>query len=341
MPDEVTDSSATPAPVAQETARESIPQSSAPEASPAPETAQTPPDPSQQQLPTQPDGQQQANQPPTENKWDSPENPYYKRFNDVQPVASRLFQEVKAYKDLGVDPATIRQMIDERKQREQASNLKPWNAGHSDYNKFKQLRSTANEFRSAMQRAGQDPVKQEFVKEMYQGKFSGEDLQMIQQAETERQEQLEQLQSDPAGFIAQHVDSLIQQKFQQYEQFQNTRQQVTGWFNDPNNQPLVQKYSQDMAQMMDPSIPARDKAVAYAQMKAQVDQLRAQLSQTATQSVQQNARQDLLGKGQRQSHRIPNQQRQDVGDPVKYLIGKGFKEGTTEFAVQLERLNKR
>jgi len=272
-------------------------------------------------------------------RWDSPENPYLKRFNDAQSHMGRLYNQYKQYADTGLKPDEIQKIIEERKQREAASNLKPWNKGHEGYSRYTQLKSAANEFRTAMQKAGNDPVKQEFVKEMYQGRFNDQDLDMIRQAEIDRQDQLEALQSDPKGFIAQHVQDLIQQHFNQYEQYQTMRSEAQSWFTDPNKAPLIQKYGQDMARIMDQSVPMRDKAVEYAQMKAELEMLRAKVSGETEQNLQQQAKQDLLGKGQRSFTR-PSRQTQNIGDPVKYLTEqKGLQPGTIEFARELAKLN--
>lgn len=271
-------------------------------------------------------------------RWDSPENPYFKRFNDAQSHMGRLYNQYKQYADTGLKPDEIQKIIEERKQREAASNLKPWNKGHEGYSRYTQLKSAANEFRTAMQKAGNDPVKQEFVKEMYQGRFNDQDLDMIRQAEIDRQDQLEALQSDPKGFIAQHVQDLIQQHFNQYEQYQTMRSEAQSWFSDPNKAPLIQKYGQDMARIMDQSVPMRDKAVEYAQMKAELEALRAKVAGETEQNLQTQAKQDLLGKGQRSFTRTPKQA-PNVGDPVKYLTEKGFEPGTIEFARELAKLN--
>lgn len=271
-------------------------------------------------------------------RWNSPENPYFKRFNDAQSHIGRLYNQYKQYADTGLKPDEIQKIIEERKQREAASNLKPWNKGHEGYSRYTQLKSAANEFRTAMQKAGNDPVKQEFVKEMYQGRFNDQDLDMIRQAEIDRQDQLEALQSDPKGFIAQHVQDLIQQHFNQYEQYQSMRNEAHSWFSDPNKAPLIQKYGQDMARIMDQSIPMRDKAVEYAQMKAELEILRTKVAGETEQNLQNQAKNDLLNKGQR-SYIKSTKQAPNVGDPVKYLTEKGFEPGTIEFAKELAKLN--
>lgn len=306
-------------------------------------SAVTTPEPVTQEVaPSQP---QQLNQPPKATDtpkvdWESDDNPFKKRFSDVQPHASRLYNEVKPWRELGVSPQQVQQMVAEQKQREAAANLKPWNAGHTDYKHFAQVKSTVREFQSAMQKAGADPAKQEFVKEMYAGKLQQDDLQMYQQAEQDRQEMLESFQSDPRGFIAQHVEDVVTQRIQQFEQYQNTRTQAQGWLQDPGNAPLIQKHRDDMLRMMDPSVPARDKAIEHARLLAEVEQLKSQLGSAAQRTVQSDARQDLI---QRRSagttRRNVPQHHEDIGDPVKHLLEKGFKPGSTEFAMALDKLN--
>lgn len=285
------------------------------------------------------ENQEQVQEDPNK-KWESPENPYFKRFNDIQPVASRIYNEYKPYKELGLKPDEIKQILEERKQREQASNLKPWNSGHSDYNKFKQLRNVASEYRSAIQKAGNDPARQQFVQEMFAGKLTEQDLNLMREAEQDRNEMLEKFQADPRGFFAEQVQEVIQQQFAQYEKYTQTRQEAQSWFTDPEKVPLIEKYRDDMIRFMDPNVPARDKAVEVAQLKAELDQLRARLGQSARQDVQGSARQSMLQKQTRQGF-APRAPKQDIGDPVSYLQKKGLTPGTQEFAKQLEILNRK
>jgi hypothetical protein len=292
--------------------------------------------------PSQP---QQLNQPPKapdtpKVDWESDENPFKKRFSDVQPHASRLYNEVKPWRELGVTPQQVQQMVAEQKQREAASNLKPWNSGHSDYKRFAQVKQTATEYQKALHAAGDDETKRGFVNQLYADRFAPEDLKMIAEANQDRQEMLESFQSDPRGFIAQHVSDVVKQHIEQYESYQNTRTQAQGWLQDPGNAPLIEKHRDDMLRMMDPNVPARDKAIEHARLLAEVEQLKSQLGSSAQKNLQSDARHDLLTRRSAgTSRRNAPQSRESIGDPVKHLMDKGLQPGTPAFATALSRLN--
>jgi hypothetical protein len=273
------------------------------------------------------------------NPWDTDDNPYRKRFNDALSHGTKLYQEVQKYRKQfdGIDPEQARKALEMRKQQEEASKLKPWNKGHEAYDKFQAVRSRVSEY-NRMRQAADTPEKQSLLKEMAGQMFRPEELQQVQDYETDRAQMVAQLTEDPRGFINDLVAPLIQQSLAQFEQFQAARQQTTSWFTDPNNQPLLDRYAPDMYRMMDPSVPARDKAIEVARLKSENDALKARLSgqieTLATAEAQMSARRGQATTATRRSPATTT-----ITDPYAHLERQGMRPGTVEFAIALQRLN--
>lgn len=283
----------------------------------------------------------QSNATPPPNPWDSDENPYRKRFNDVLSNSTKLYQEVQRYrKDYdGIDPSEARKVLEMRKQQEEASKLKPWNKGHQSYDKFQTTRTRVAEYQR-MRQAADTPEKQAFLKDMAAQTFSPEEFQQVQEYEADRQQMIAQLTEDPRGFINDLVQPIIQQSLSQFEQFNQARQQTTSWFNDPNNAPLLDRYAPDMYRMMDPAVPARDKAIEVARLKAENDAMRARLSQSSEAQAHAEAQQSTRSRSaQGPTTRAPATS--PITDPYGHLVKQGMRPGTVEFAEALQRLNQK
>jgi hypothetical protein len=272
--------------------------------------------------------------------WDSDDNPYRKRFNDVLAHSQRLYQERQELQKRydGLDPDAARKALEFQKERQAAAALKPWNKGHDGFDKFQSVRSRVADF-NRMRAAADTPEKQQVLRDLAGTMFSQEDLTLVREAEEDARAFNFKMQSDPQGTIAEMVMPIIEQKLAQFDQFMGARNQTQQWFSDPGNQPLLDRYAPDMYRMMDPSVPARDKAIEVARLKAENDALKAKLSSqvetTATAEAQTAARRgQATGPARRGPATAPA-----ITDPVQHLLKQGFRPGTTEFGIALQKLN--
>ena len=268
------------------------------------------------------------------------EHDWKRRFGDLQSYAQKLKAESeqtrKQYDGLG-DPESLRALLAAQKKQEEASRLKPWNSGHQAHSNFQQLRAKAADFRSKLARA-ESPEEKALIQKLYQPDFTPEDISLIQEAEQDSQQLIQHFQSDTRGFLAEHVIPLIRNEMQQREQYQQVQTSVQAWFSDPSNNKLLDSYAPDMERMLDPSIPSRDKAVEYARLRAEVDALKQQLGSKMETQAHSEAQRDAIRRGPR----TPATERAisaPIRDPVGHLVSKGFKPGTEEFSIQLQKLN--
>jgi Skp family chaperone for outer membrane proteins len=269
-----------------------------------------------------------------------PEHDWKRRYGDLQSYAQKLKAEAeqvrKQYDGLG-KPDELRAIMAERKKQEEAARLKPWNSGHQEHSRFQQLRSKAEDFRAKLARAD-TPEKKAMVQELYADDFTPEDIALITEAERDSKQLSQNFHSDPRGFLAEHVIPLIRGEFQQIMQFQQTQMAAQNWLSDPTNNQLLDKYAPDMERMLDPEIPAREKAVEFARMRAELDALKAKLGTQMETQAHSEAQRDALSRGPR-SPATARGTSVPIRDPVAHLIAKGFKQGTEEFSVQLQKIN--
>jgi len=267
------------------------------------------------------------------NQWDTDANPYRKRFNDTLSSAQRLYQEHAEFKKQydGIDPNVARKLLEQQKALDESAKLKVWNKGHEKYSDFQTLRTRVNEY-NRMRQVADTPEKQNMLKEIGGQMFSPEELTQVQEFDAARQHTMQSLTEDPQGFIEGLVQPLIQQALSQFDSFNRASQQTTQWFNDPNNQVLVDKYAPDMYRMMDPEVSPRDKAIEYARLKAENAALKASVGANLETTLSDQAR------GQVSAQITPRQPKPQV-DTYQAAINKGFKPGTVEFGMELQRLN--
>jgi hypothetical protein len=269
-----------------------------------------------------------------------PEHDWKRRYGDLQTYAQRLKAEAeqtrKTYDGLG-DPESLRSILAERKKQEEAARLKPWNSGHQEHSRFQQLRSKAQDFRAKLAKAD-TPEKKALVQELYASDFTPEDIQLIQESEQDSQQLIQHFQSDARGFLAEHVTPLIRNEIQQFVQFQQTQMAAQSWLADPTNNQLLDKYAPDMERMLDPSVPSRDKAVEYARMRAEVDALKAKLGSQMETQAHTEAQRDAMSRGPR-TQATTRGTNAPIRDPVGHVLSQGFKPGTEEFSVALQKIN--
>lgn len=279
--------------------------------------------------------QEQA-KPDTANQWDTDQNPYRKRFNDTLSHAQRLYQE-KQERDRQFSElqTKIAEYESKTKAQAEAAKLNRWNKGHPEHNQFRSLQERADFSRKLLANA-QTPEDQAAARRLMAGQFSAEELQELENSERDRKNLISEFSADPRGFITSHVQDAVRAAISEYDAYQRASSQVTGMINDPNNSKLIESYAPDMARIMDPNVPSREKAFEYAKLRAENDQLRAQVGQRAVQAATADARTDALnGRKSKQSRQQHDDDGEDRSDARERLSKRGIKPGDSRFAAAL------
>ncbi len=270
---------------------------------------------------------------------------FQKRFNDTLSSATKLHQQFQEQqKQLqawqGLDPQEVRQAMAERQRQAQVSNLKAWNAGHPEFNRYQSLKDKASNYQRLLSRA-ETPEQKDALRQVLANEFAPAELQQLEEADQDNRQLMSRLQSDPRGFLAEMVQPVIQQAFQQFEQFNAARTGAQQWLSDPGNTQLIGKYAAEMDRMMDPQVPARDKAILVAQLKAENEALKLRVGKDAETVAQAAAQQDAVRGRAVGAARGNPRTSQSIGDPIAFLAKKGIGTDHPEFLSSLQKLNAR
>ena len=268
-----------------------------------------------------------------------------KRYKDSVSWASRIQRERdevnERYKGLP-DPNQIRSILQEHEKRQKESTLKPWQAAAPTHSQFKERKSQLTGLNQAYSRLNTPEEQAAFKKAHAEelGSFTPDELRSFKEADQVAQRQLDDFHADPDNFIASRIEDKVEAIIERRIQFMNAQQEVQGFLSDPGNSQLIQKYAGDMQQIMDPSVPAHQKAVHYAQLKAENDALKARLSQQVEVDSHRDAQVDARTQVRRQSN-VPVKQVHPPQDNLAILAERGFRPGTEEYSRELQKLNRR
>lgn len=296
------------------------------------------PDPQPADAAGKPDPTQAQPDAATANPWESDQNPYRKRFHDTLSHAQRLYQERQGYdRQIQEYQQRIADFESKSKAQAEAAKLNPWNKGHPEHAKFRSLMERADTSRRILANA-KTPEQQAAARELMQGVFSPDELQSLEQAEQDRKALIADFSADPRGFITAHVQDAVKAAVAEYDAYQGARSSIQGMIQDPNNAKLIESYAPDMARMMDPGVPAREKAFEFARIKAENEALKAQVGKQVETVAADEAR-TAARSGTPTRTGQQTGKRGEVTDPVAYLAKQGITPSHPQFARRLIQLN--
>lgn len=276
---------------------------------------------------------------PQANQWDDPSNPYLKRFNDTLAHTQRLYQqktELEKRYD-GIDPTRAREIMAEHDKREQALKLQPFNKGHADYGRFQAAQAKAENYRAMLANAS-TPEARQAIQAAGQAMFKPDEIDMIEASERNQKEVQAAMAADPVGYMTERLQPVVQDMIQKAFNYQQQVTQAQQFISDPQVSGLIQNHAEEMSWVLDQNVSARDKAIAFAQMKAENEQLKQQMGQRMQTQATAEARQNV-GVPNRPVRGNVGQGQQRISDPVKYLADKGITSDHAKFISSLQAIN--
>ncbi len=240
-----------------------------------------------------------------------------KRYKDQQPYLTKLSQEradlTKRYD--GIDPDRAREALAEMQRRQEVAQASPFSRRHPEYSQNKSRIERAELAIKATEGMERDEANRIAAR---MG-VTTEDLQMRNQANAYRQQQQEQLFSDPDTFIAERVESLVNQKLSQQMAFIEGRTNAEKWLSDPKHDQIVKNYAPDINRLLDGNMPLRDKVAFLGEKFSELDALKKQLGQQAETVAHADAQKAALGNRSQGSTRRGNVTATRVTDAAKYV----------------------
>lgn len=290
----------------------------------------------------QPAAQPHATSVPPDVNWQEKAQANEKRMNDALAHATRLYQEqqqlqAKYQPFANQDPQKVRQAMEHM---EKAQALRPWNPRHPDYQRNNTRIQRAESYIASMRALPEDVRATHAQAALSQAGLTQDDVKLAMEKERVVQEETQQFFADPKGSIREEARQVVQEQLARFEQYQAARNGAQQMLSDPTNQALIKAHAPTMHQIMDPAIPAQDKAFFVGNLMAENAALRAQVQEKMQNNAQAEAQQAARrGKGgSRPPMTQPNGQR--IADPYEYVTNTlKLQPGTSDFARELMRVN--
>lgn len=217
---------------------------------------------------------------------------------------NRLAGMNQLYGRQATEVGTLRQQLAQLQQEQQAAqqkaheeaqrlNLSPFHSRHPQHAHNVARVQAFGAFQAALQglppELQNDPAARARLAQAM--RVTPDDEKLHRQQEAYSQQIRQEFESNPDEFVERRVEQRLQQRFQQFEQYLEAKVSAKGLIQQ--HQPLIEKHADRMNWVMDPNVPARDKAIWAAQMEAQNAELLAKRVPEAQQVETLKARNQL------------------------------------------------
>ena len=257
---------------------------------------------------------------------DTPVVDWEKRYNDQQSFVgtqsselTRLRQDNDRYSALG-DPQEAAHQLQQFKEQSAQQELKQWNPRSSEYSSFQALRAKADGV-NQMINSAESPEARDAMIQAASGQFSTEDQATLNAFQEHNANTQRQLAEDPEGFLNNIIESRLEARFQEYEQYKGQQDTTSQYLSE--NSELIDKYRDDFTHLIGGQGSNRELALEFVQMKEEVAQYRAQFGKSLESQAQADAQGAAIKKSatvnRDLNNSVPNQ------DPVKLAQEKGLK----------------
>ena len=211
---------------------------------------------------------------------------YGRQANEVGQLRQQLTQ-------LQQEQSAAQQRAQEEAQR---LNLSPFHSRHPQHQQNTARVQAFSSFKAALQglppELQNDPSQRARLAQAMG--VTGDDEKLFQQQEMYSRQVQQEFQSNPDEFVEKRVERRLQEQFQKFEQYLEAKVNAQGLITQ--HQPLIEQHGERMNWMLDPNVPARDKAIWAAQQEAKVAELMATKVPQAQQVETLRARNQLASR---------------------------------------------
>ena len=190
------------------------------------------------------------------------------------------------------------QQTAQRRAQEEAArlNLSPFHSRHPQHQQNTARVQAFGSFKAALQglppELQNDPAQRARLAQAMG--VTPDDEKLYAQQERYSHQVRQELESDPEAFIEKRVERRLNESFQKFEQYLEAKVNANGLIQQ--HQPLIEKHADRMNWVLDPNVPARDKAIWAAQAEAKVAELMASKVPQAQQVETLKARNQLASR---------------------------------------------
>lgn len=191
------------------------------------------------------------------------QNLYGRQANEVGQLRQQLTQ-------LQQEQQAAQQRAQEEAQRLQ---LSPFHSRHPQHQQNTARVQAFGSFKAALQglppELQNDPAQRARLAQAMG--VTADDEKLYQQREAYSQQIQQEFQSNPDEFVEKRVERRLQEQFQQFEQYLEAKVNARGLIQQ--HQPLIEKHADRMNWILDPNVPAREKAIWAASQEEKVAEL--------------------------------------------------------------------
>ena len=178
--------------------------------------------------------------------WQAEKTKYEKRIADLRAgqgrTANELHQYRQKYKD--IDPDAARKALAASRQPEHPV----WHPKNAENRSFRETVAAFGRYESAMSRA-KTPEAKAVLQETLGSTFTEKEVQQLQQWRSHQQRETERMASDPDAYREQ-IRSEVQEQIREEMRANREEAEVATWFGNAANQPVVEKYREEMIGLM-------------------------------------------------------------------------------------------
>jgi hypothetical protein len=256
-----------------------------------------------------------------------PQVNWEKRYSDLrrreQQLATQLKQYEATYK--GVDPSVVRS-FQEREATAQKEHLPPWHRQSPRNPAFIKALDKIQIYQTQLQKA-QSPEQRQAVAQQWEGILTDAELKDYEQwHEHQRQDRLA-MSADPASYFEERIAQIIDKRLQQQTTYSRAEQEVGGWFQEPANQPIIDRFGAQMQEMLQGGVPWQF-VQQHVALMAKLDGVQGRVGEAEKAKTSADERIRLI-KSQASVSREPNTTRKV--DPLVVAKERGIQPGTDAY----------
>lgn len=189
---------------------------------------------------------QQEGAPQSQVDWQAEKAKYEKRVADLRAAqgrtANELHQYRQRYKD--IDPDAARKALAATQKQE----YQPWHPKSPENRSFSAVKDSWERYKRSMQSA-KTPEARQLLQETIGSTFTQKEAQQIEAWEQHKAQDAERRASDPEYEREMRREEL-REELRQEMQAQREEAEVASWFSNQANQPVVERYRDEMIQLM-------------------------------------------------------------------------------------------
>ena len=244
--------------------------------------------------------------PQSQKDWQAEIAKYEKRVADLRAAQGRTANELHQYKTRykDIDPDAARKAMEAARQPQHPV----WHPKNAENRSFRETVAAFTRYESAMRKAD-TPEKRQILQDTVGSTFTEKEIQQLQEWRNHQQRETERMASDPDAYREQ-IRAEVQEQLKEEMRASREEAEVASWFGNQANQPILEKYRDEMIQLMNEGW-HWPQVQRYIEAKARADGLQSRVGSADQKAAAARAQQAALKSNAKASR-----------DPAQAPVGK-------------------